>query len=166
MAIRPKGFLAARLIFFALSIAFGMAVAAALSAPALAAGPIGWGVGGGKYGSDIDDYFATGGLYFSLGMITINPNAEWIFFDNGTSYTLNVDGKLTVLPLGAASGWLGAGLGRLTVDPDNASSTNDTVVNLLAGVGLNAVPFKPYLQGKYMLKDGDDPFGLSIGVRF
>ena len=166
MRIRPIAFHARPLLFSALSIAFGIVVAAVSITPALAAGPIGWGVGAGKYGSDIDDYFATGGFYVSLGPLTINPNAEWIFFDNGTSYTLNVDGKLTVLPMVAASGWLGAGLGRLTVDPDNASSNNETVVNLLAGVGLNAVPLKPYLQGKYMLKDGDDPFALSIGVRF
>ena len=130
------------------------------------AGLVGWGVAGGKYGGDLDSYFGQGGLYFSAASITIHPNAEYIFTDNATTWSLNADARLTVLPLVATSGWLGAGLGRLTVDPDNGDKTHDTTVNLLAGFGLNAVPLKPYVEGKYMLKSGNDPFGLMIGVRF
>jgi len=130
------------------------------------AGLVGWGVAGGKYGGDLDSYFGQGGLYFSAAAITIHPNAEYIFTDNATTWSLNADARLTVLPLVAASGWLGAGLGRLTVDPDNGEKSHDTTINLLAGIGLNAVPLKPYLEGKYMLKNGNDPFGLMVGVRF
>lgn len=137
-----------------------------LAAGTAAAGPIGWGVAGGKYGGDLDSYFGQGGLYFGAAAITIHPNFEYIFTDHATTWSLNADARLTVLPLAAASGWLGGGLGRLTVDPDNGDSSHDTTVNLLAGIGLNAVPFKPYLEGKYMLKSGNDPFGLMVGVRF
>jgi len=131
-----------------------------------AAGPIGWGVAGGRYGGNLDSYFGQGGLYLSAGGITIHPNAEYIFTDHANTYSFNADARLTVLPLVAASGWLGAGLGRFVVDPDNGEKTHDTTVNLLAGIGLNAVPLKPYAEAKYMLKSGNDPFGMMLGVRF
>lgn len=141
-------------------------VALLLAVGTAAAGPIGWGVAGGRYGGDLDSYFGQGGLYFSAGTITIHPNAEYIFTDNSKTWDFNADARLTILPLVAASGWLGAGVGRLNVDPDIGEKSHDTTVNLLAGIGLNAVPFKPYLEAKYMLKNGNDPFGMMVGVRF
>ena len=131
-----------------------------------AAGPIGWSVSGGLYSDGEDDFVAGAGARFGLGTISIVPNAEYIFVDRGTSYSLNVDATMNVLPLGAASGWLGAGLGIFTADPDGADSNTETVVNALAGIGLNAVPLKPYGQVKYVFVDGNDPFVFSVGVRF
>jgi hypothetical protein len=142
---------------------FGLGIA---SAP-VAAAPIGWNLCGGIYSSDAsDDFFLGAGARLSAGTFTINPNAEYIFIDDGSSFSLNLDGLMNVLPLGAASGWLGGGLGLFMLDPDYADSDNETVINLIAGVGLNAVPLKPYGQIKYVLMDGDDPFVLALGVRF
>lgn len=149
-----------------LAALLALAVCALVAGPAAAA-PIGWNLDGGVYSFDAgNDFFLGAGARLSAGTITINPNVEYVFVDNGSSYSLNVDGLLNVLPLGAASGWVGGGLGLFTLDPDNADSNNETVINLLAGVGLNAVPLKPFGQIKYMLMDGEDPFVLALGVRF
>ena len=133
--------------------------------PAVAS-PIGWQVSGGLY-TDESDFFLGAGARFSLARFTIIPNGEWIFVDNGSAYTLNLDGTMGVLhPIGIASAYIGAGLGLFTVDPDGGDSNTDTVVNLMAGVGLNASPLKPFAQVKWIVMDGDDPLVLSIGARF
>ncbi len=160
-----KGRLPARLTHLALALVLVILASGMGAAPSLAA-PIGWNVFGGWYTDGTDDVMAGVGARIGAGGITVNPNAEWIFVDSGSSYALNLDATLTVLPLGAASGWLGAGLGLFTIDPDRGDSNTDTVGNLLAGVGLNAIPLKPYAQLKYVFRDGDDPLVFSIGARF
>ena len=135
------------------------------AAPALAGGPIGWNIFGGRY-TDTEDYFLGVGARISVASITVVPNAEYIFTDSGASYTLNADATMSVMPLALASGWIGAGLTWITVDPESGDATTETGFNLLGGVGLNAVPLKPYGQIKWVVIEGDDPFALSIGVRF
>lgn len=134
------------------------------AAPASAA-PIGWQASGGWY-TDHDTFFLGAGARIGFGSITVIPNAEYLFVDNATSYSLNVDGTMSVLPLGVATGYVGAGLGWLTVDPDNGDSRTDTVVNVIVGAGLNAIPLKPFAQFKYVVQDGDDPLQFSVGARF
>ena len=129
------------------------------------AGPIGFQATGGWY-TDSNDFFLGAGARMGFGSITAIPNAEYVFVDNAKSYTLNIDGTMSVLPLGVASGYVGAGIGWMTVDPDKGSSNTETVFNLLAGAGLNTFPLKPFAQLKYVLKDGDDPFQFAVGVRF
>jgi len=129
------------------------------------AGPIGLQASGGWY-SEGDDFFLGAGARLGVGTLTFIPNAEWRFVENGSNYTLNLDGTMSVLPLGVASGYVGAGLGWLTVDPDPGDSTTETVYNLIAGVGLNAIPLKPFGQLKWIVMDGEDPLVLSFGVRF
>ena len=139
--------------------------AAVLPAAAPAA-PLGWSVSGGWYSDGIEDFFLGAGARVSLGGITVSPNAEWIFVESGSAYTLNVDGTLPVLPLGVASVYVGGGLGLFTIDPEGGDSDTETGINVIAGAGLNAVPLKPFAQFKYVFLDGDDPMAFSIGARF
>jgi len=134
------------------------------SVPALA-GPIGWSAFGGWY-TDPKEFLVGGGARVGLGSITFNPNAEYIFAENGTKYTLNLDGTMSVMPLGVASVYVGAGATWFTVDPDNGKSSTDTGLNVLGGAGLNAIPLKPYGQIKWAFINGDQPFSFSFGVRF
>ena len=144
-----------------------VAAVAALLMPAVSvAAPIGWSASAGWYTNGLEDFFVGAGARVSLGTITVSPNAEWIFVDSGSAYTLNVDGTLSVLPLGVASGYLGGGLGLYTTDPENSDANTETGINLIAGVGLNAVPLKPFAQVKYVFLDGEDPIAFSIGARF
>ena len=137
----------------------------ALTSAAAAASPIGWDARGGWY-TERDAAFVGGGAIVGLGTITFNPNAEYVFVDSGSSYSFNLDGRMTVLPLGVGSGWLGAGLGFYTTDPDHGSSNTDTGFNLLAGAGLNAIPLKPFAQFKWVVIGGSDPVAFTVGVRF
>jgi len=132
--------------------------------PASAA-PVGFQASGGWYTSD-NDFFLGAGARMAFGTITAIPNAEWLFVDGGNQYTLNIDGTMSVLPLGVASGYVGAGIGWLITNPDKGSNTTDTVFNLLAGAGFNALPLKPFGQLKYVLVSGDDQFQFAAGIRF
>ena len=147
----------------------GWLLAAVLSivalAPAASAGPVGLQATGGWY-TDSNDFFLGAGARVGAGTITVIPNAEYVFVDNAKQWTLNVDGTMSVLPLGVASGYVGAGIGWMTVDPDQGDSKTDTVFNLIAGAGLNTFPLKPFGQFKYSIKDGDDPLQFAVGVRF
>ena len=147
----------------ALAAALFVVLAIPAAGPAQA-GPIGWQASGGWY-TDPDDFLVGAGARFGAGSIAIVPNAEYLFVDAGTAYTLNVDATMSVLPLGVASGYVGGGIGWLTFDPDNGDSNTDSVVNLIAGASFN-VAIKPFAQIKYLIQDGDDRIGISGGIRF
>jgi len=132
--------------------------------PASAA-PVGFQASGG-WNSHNEDFCLGAGARFSLGPVSLIPNAEWYFVDAGSTYALSLDGTMNVLPLGVAAAYLGAGTGMFTVEPDVGDSNTEAVINLIAGVGLNLVPLKPFGQVKWILIDGDDPFVFSVGVRF
>jgi opacity protein-like surface antigen len=147
----------------ALAAALFVVLAVPVAGPA-EAGPIGWQVSGGWY-TDPDDFLVGAGARFGAGSIAVIPNAEYLFVDGGTAYTLNVDATMSVLPLGVASVYAGGGLGWLTFDPDTGDSNTDTVYNLIAGASFN-VAIKPFAQIKYLVQDGDDRIGISGGIRF
>ena len=140
-------------------------VAFGLGASAASAAPIGIQATGGWY-TDSNDFFLGAGARMGFGSITAIANGEYVFVDNAKSYTFNIDGTMSVLPLGVASGYVGAGIGWATVDPDQGSSNTETVFNVLAGAGFNALPLKPFGQFKYVVQDGDDPLQFAVGVRF
>ena len=148
---------------FTLSV--GLVLALGLGAASASAAPVGFQATGGWY-TDSNDFFLGAGARMGFGSITAIPNAEYVFVDGAKSWTLNIDGTLSVLPLGVASGYVGAGIGWVTVDPDRGDSNTDSVFNVLAGAGLNTFPMKPFAQFKYVLKDGDDPLQFAVGVRF
>jgi hypothetical protein len=135
-----------------------------LATPA-SAGPIGLQAAAGWY-TESDEAFANVGAKFGLGTISLIPNVDWVFVSSGSTYSLNVDGTMSIMPLGVASVYAGAGLGWLTYDPGQGSSDTQTVINLLIGASLNAVPMKPFGQFKYIVADGNDPLTFSIGVSF
>jgi hypothetical protein len=148
--------------FIAQTILGSVIVLAAV--PALA-GPIGWNAFGGWY-TDPRNFLLGAGARMSFAQFTVNPNAEYIFTENATSYTLNLDGTMSVMPLGVASVYAGGGVTWATQDPDNGDSHTDSGINVLAGAGLNAIPFKPYGQIKWAFLPDDTPFSFSFGVRF
>jgi hypothetical protein len=128
-------------------------------------GPIGFQASGGWY-TEHDAAFLGAGLRFELATVTVIPNLDWEFVDGSWTYSLNVDGTMSVLPLAVGSGYVGAGIGWWRDDPRHGSHATDTVFNLLAGFGLNAVPLRPFAQLKYVVANGNDPLVLSLGVRF
>lgn len=144
-----------------------MCAAVALSSAhtAAAAGPVGVQVSGGKF-MERGTYLAGVGARVGVAGFALIPNAEWLFVDDGSSYSINVDGTVNVLPLGAASGYVGGGIGWLTIDPDALDARTDNVFNVVAGLGLNVPTLSPFAQFKYVIADGDDPLLLVAGVRF
>jgi hypothetical protein len=148
-----------RLATAALLMALGLGAANAT------AGPVGFQAMGGWY-TDSNDMFLGAGARVGFGSITAIPNAEYVFVDGGKSWSLNLDGTMSVLPLGVASGYVGAGIGWMTTDPDRGDSNTETVFNVIAGAGINTFPLKPFGQFKYVIKDGDDPLQFAVGVRF
>jgi len=141
------------------------AVSGLVAAVPASAGPIGF-QGSGGWNSENEDFCLGAGARVGAGPVTLIPNAEWFFVDSGSTYALSLDGTLNVLPLGVAAGYLGAGTGMFTVKPDGGESNTEAVLNLIAGVGLNAVPLRPFAQIKWIVIDGDDPFVFSVGARF
>jgi hypothetical protein len=146
-------------------LAVALCAAAGFGAAPAHAGPVGFQAAGGWY-TEGDDFFLNVGARFGAATVTVIPNLDWMFVDNGTARSFNVDGTMTVMPLGVGSGYLGAGLGWRTVDPDHGDSNTDMVWNVLAGFGLNSLPLKPFGQLKYVIVDGNDPLVFSLGVRF
>ena len=148
-------------------VAFSVAlmVAIGLAAGPASAGPIEWQGTGGWY-TDNSDFFLGAGARIGLATITVIPNAEYVFVSSGSLFTLNIDGTLNVLPLGVATGYVGAGLGMIISDPDVGDSNTESAFNLIAGAGLNAIKFKPFAQFKWIVKDNDDLKALVFGVRF
>jgi hypothetical protein len=151
--------------FPAAPLALALAAVLGLAAVPASAGPVGVQASYGWYTQE-DDSFIGLGARLGAASITVIPSIEWLFADHGSIYTLNLDATMTVLPLGVATGYAGAGIGMLTVDPDHGDSKSDMTVNLIAGAGLNAIPLKPFAQLKYVVVDGDDPVAFSIGARF
>lgn len=121
------------------------------------------GVRGGIY-EDGDNWFLGVDVKTKVAMIAVNPNFEWIFVDHGNSFTLNLDGLFTVLPIPLMDPYVGAGIGTFYIDPDGGDSKSDFAFNLIAGASFN-VPLKPYVQIKYIITD-NNTFVLAGGVRF
>ena len=97
----------------------------------------------------------------------INPNIEYVFLENATYLTLNLDLHYDFVETERIFLWAGGGLGiqYLDFEGDDNSST-EAGLNLLLGLGLlTQGSFIPYIQGKAILGDFDD-FVLGIGVRF
>jgi len=136
-----------------------------LLATPVAAGPVGFQAAGGWY-TESDEFFLNAGAKFGLGTISVVPNIDWIMVSSGSAYSFNLDGHMSLMPLGVASLYAGAGIGWLTVDPDQGSSDTQTVGNLILGASLNALPMKPFGQFKWVVADGNDPLAFSIGVSF
>jgi hypothetical protein len=137
---------------------------APLATPAHA-GPLSLTGFGGWY-TESDALFLGLGARIGAATITFNPNVEYQFIDNGSEYSINLDGTMNVLPLGVATGWLGAGVGFYTVSPDHGDSNTDTGYNLLAGASLHLTKLNPFAQIKYVIINGNDPVAFEVGITF
>lgn len=149
-----------------LRIAMLLGALAMFSSSNEASAQVGFGpeVRGGLY-SQNDDFFLGAGLRLGVPFVTLVPNVEYVFVNNGDLYTLNLDGQITVFSLAVSSLWVGGGLARVHSKPEGGDSKTSSGANLYAGFGLNAIVLKPYVQAKYIV-NGDDQFVLGLGLRF
>jgi hypothetical protein len=129
------------------------------------------GIRAGLY-TDIDDYFVGLELLSRISRnLFFNPNAEYVFVDNLTYITFNLDFHYDFYTASPLFFWLGAGLGVLYANPEGpAESDVDLGANLLFGLGIRTEStLTPYVQGKFILADrnGDNnEFVLAVGLRF
>jgi hypothetical protein len=124
-----------------------------------------FGVRGGVY-TDISEAFVGAELLLPVGHdIFVNPNIEYVFVQNATYMTFNMDAHVDLPTHGRAYVWLGAGLGAIYFNPDGPASGNTEVgANFLGGVGLKGDVI-PYVQAKVIVKDATE-FVLAFGLRF
>jgi hypothetical protein len=97
-----------------------------------------------------------------------NPNAEYVFIDNGTLMTFNGDVHYDFEVNGPTYVWAGGGPAVILRDPDfprRSDRETELGVNLLAGIGWRASSVVPYLQGKVTLSDNNEA-AVAFGVRF
>ena len=90
---------------------------------------------------DTEEYFIGGGLLSRIsGNFFFNPNAEYVFVDNFTYMTFNLDFHYDFYTQSALFFWLGSGLGILYTDPgEGVDSDVDLAANLILGLGINTI---------------------------
>ena len=146
-----------------------LAVAGVLSvfiAPAFAEQPRGINVTAGDY-LDIHKPFV--GVGYSMPVAprwTLEPNADYIFVNDGSKYSFNVDGRYRLNPSQANAMYVGAGLGVVQRNRAFGNYT-DSAVNLVWSVDFNGYsgPVTPFINTRAVLSNHSD-FGVSFGVRF
>jgi len=117
--------------------------------------------------ADREDAFI-GGEFLTpiVGFLYFNPNIEYVFVENGTRATFNLDFHYDFPLGGRVFTWAGLGLGILYNNPDGpAGSRTDPAANVLFGLGFNAGSWVPYVQAKAIASDNSD-FVFGGGVRF
>jgi len=125
------------------------------------------GIRAGRY-TDLEDYFLGGELLSRISHnLYFNPNVEYVFVNNGTYLTFNLDFHYDFYTSSPLFFWLGAGLGILYNNPEGPMDSNtDLGANLLFGLGIRTESsLTPYVQGKFILADRDE-FVIAIGLRF
>ena len=127
------------------------------------------GVRAGQY-TDIDELFLGVELLSPVSHnFVFSPNVEYVFVENSTYLTFNLDFHYDFYTSSPLFIWLGAGLGILYNNPDGpARSDTDLGANLLFGLALKTISsLTPYIQGKFILAGEDrDEFVIGIGLRF
>jgi hypothetical protein len=169
MSHTTRSFLAARRIVLALAVLLVVGAGGLGTAPAAA--DTDFGVRGGLY-SDAEAGFLGVELLTDLtGRWFLNPNAEYVFVDDGDLATINLDAHYDLPLQAAADVWVGGGLAVVFSDDDRPGrgdddSETDIGVNLLAGVGfLRREAVRPYVQAKVLLSDETEAV-IAVGVRF
>jgi hypothetical protein len=97
----------------------------------------------------------------------LNPNFEYVFFDNATFFTANFDVHYDLPTRGSYYIWVGGGLAILYFNPDGpAESNTDPGLNLFMGIGFDTDSrLIPYIQPKVIISDNSE-FALAFGLRF
>jgi hypothetical protein len=136
-----------------------------LAVPARAERPL-VGVRGGIY-TDADAGFLGGEFLTRVApALYFDPNAEFVFVEDGSYITLNADLHYDLPHRGRAFAWVGGGLAVILRDPGgNRDSDTDLGANLLLGVGFRSRRPIPYLQLK-LIASGHTEAVLAFGVRF
>ena len=112
-----------------------------------------------------------GALFPTQARLMFNPNAEWVFVDNVTFFTLNGDFHFDLNPgYEGPAYWVGAGVALLYADIDNdlvgdSDADIDVGLNLIGGLGAKRGSARPFVQGKLILSDNSE-FSVAGGLRF
>lgn len=127
------------------------------------------GVRGGPY-TDTEEPFIGAELLFNLDGDSPwygNPNAEYVFVEDGGLATVSFDFHYDFAAGGRATVWAGAGPTLILTDRDRPGNDDDVDAgaNLLFGVGAREGEVRPYGQVKLILAD-DSQAVLAFGVRF
>lgn len=126
------------------------------------------GVRAGRY-MDTEEYFIGGELLSRVaGNLYFNPNVEYVFMENVTYMTFNLDFHYDFFTSSPLFFWLGAGLGILYSNPDGPTdSETDLGANLIFGIGIDTIStLTPYFQGKYIAAENKSELVLAVGLRF
>jgi hypothetical protein len=103
-----------------------------------------------------------------------NPNVEYVFVDDGSLATVNLDAHYDLRTGAPFDFWLGGGLAAIfsSVDPPrfcrNCEEEDETDIglNLLAGLGFaRRQAIRPYVQGKVIFSDNTEA-AIAVGLRF
>ena len=120
----------------------------------------------GNYTKD-SNFFIGGGVNINFIMVELVPNIEYVFVDDLTMYTMNLDANVGIFTMPFIKGYIGGGYARVYTKPKDMDSSSNTGFNLLVGVKLNAIVLKPYIQIKRVfVSDCDDQTVLGIGLNF
>jgi opacity protein-like surface antigen len=138
-----------------------------IAAPVFAAD---FGIRAGRY-NEADEEFVGAEVLFDLGAVNLNPNLEYSLEDDVTAGSANIDVIVDIARLGAATPYVGAGVGMLYADHDLGDAQTDLVGNLIGGVAFEFGLLNPYAQAKYFRvldDDGNDAdeVALTVGLRF
>jgi len=112
-----------------------------------------------------DEFLLGAGYELKIPFVTLIPNAEYVFLDK-SYFSLNADATFGFLPIPLVDIWIGAGAGVGFFTPEQGDSKSYGLVNLLAGVGTDIIPLSPYVQYKFVIKEGADWSVLTFGIRF
>jgi hypothetical protein len=114
---------------------------------------------GGRY-MQPDEWFSGAGYRLGLPLISVIPNAEYVFTTGHTYISLNADVTIGLFIIG----YVGGGIGINYLRPDGGDTGTLGAVNLIGGVEFAAVPLSPFLQAKYaIIAKADNTFVLSLG---
>ena len=115
--------------------------------------------------TDNSDFFVGVDAKFNVLRFNADPSIEYVFVDDATLMTFNLDALMDVIQLPKVSGWLGAGVGLMYFDTDESDSSTDPILNLIAGVGVNVL-FNPYVMAEWIFGDNNDGFVICTGIHF
>ena len=134
--------------------------------PALADQPGGVSVTAGNYFNMSQPFLGIGYQMPISPRWSIQPNAEYIFVDQGHMYAYNVDGKYLMDPSAPNRMYLGGGFGVIRRNTPFADST-DSAVNVTWGVDFDSYkgPLTPFISTRAVFSNNSD-FAVSFGVRF
>lgn len=134
-----------------------------------AASAANFGVRAGMY-NDADEEFVGAEFAWDAGVLTFNPNIEYLLTDNDqTALTGNFD-LLYNFGQAAWKPYVGGGVGVMYVDDDFFGDSTEGLFNVIGGIKWDLDFLQPYAQVKYFkLFDDDvegDDIAFTVGLRF